>query len=188
MKNKIFSIIETKNDNSLLQFNNVIVNESYRKKWNIHQNDFICLMKNGELLRPVLYRIGGMNNPKLKTDKYFMLIKHKEAHYSKEIMKMSNSKNSRYLAGHWCILDNEGNELIEFSEFNHPYLMDNSCIYSVDKYYYNIITGECYGYAYESMTSNEYLFLDNSYHDDKSKRGILKINKIDGSYELFPKQ
>lgn len=186
MKNNIFTIVDTINNNSLLQLNKVIINDSYRKKWNVHENNFLTIVKNGEILKPILYRIGGINSFNLNTDKYFMLIKYKEAHYSKEIMKMSKSKDSKHLEGHWCIFDNEGNELIELSQFTHPYLLNNSCLYSVNNRYFNIETGESYGECYDSMSSKEYLFLDNSFDKEKSKQGILKIKKIDGSYELFP--
>jgi hypothetical protein len=35
------------------------------------------------------------------------------------------------------------------------------------------------------MNSNEYLFLNNEYDKDESKRGVMKINKKDGTWELF---
>jgi len=35
------------------------------------------------------------------------------------------------------------------------------------------------------MNTVDYLFLDNRYDNDKSKRGVMKINKKDGTWELF---
>jgi hypothetical protein len=114
-----------------------------------------------------------------------MLIKHVEAFYSKDIMKMSKSKDAKHLESKWCILDREGSELVEFEQFQNPHLIKNSCIYLIDNHYYNIETGEHYCQAYTSMQSTKYLFLDNKFDKDKSKRGVIKINKKDGSWELF---
>lgn len=58
-------------------------------------------------------------------------------------------------------------------------------IYVIDNKYYNIESGEFYCNSYTSMDTNEYLFLDNKYDNDKSKRGVMKINKNDGTFEVF---
>ena len=174
------------NDGCLLQFGIVTLDEAYCKKWNINSQDFVCLVKNGELLRNTLYRIGGLNNPKLNKDKYFMLLKQVESFYDKEILKLSGSKDPKHLEGKWCILDKEGNEKIVFeNKLNYPRLVENSCIYSIGGNYYNIETGEFYCNASEVIESTDYLFLENRYDKDKTKRGIMKINKKDGSWELF---
>ena len=152
-------------------------------------DDFIVLTKNEKLLRPTLYRIGGIGTPKLGTDRYFMLIKHVEAQYSKEIMKMSAkmdpNRNPNHLEDRWCILDAEGNERVEFKRFSHPYLVADSCIYSIDNTYLNIETGECCGKAYTSMHSRDFVFLETTHGDDPAKRGVMKISKKDGSWEVF---
>lgn len=176
---------DKENIGSGLQLSQISVKEEYRKKWNIHLNDFVCLTKNGELLRPTLYRIGGLNNPNLKTDNYFMLIKHVEAFYPKDIMKISESTDNKHLESRWCILDKDGNEKVEFKAFESAYLVKDSCIYSVKSNYYNIETGEHYCYASTSIKSNEFLFLENRFDKDESKHGVMKINKKDGTWELF---
>lgn len=169
----------------LLQFGKISINEEYRKKWNVHHlDDFVCLTRNSELLRPTLYRIGGLNNPKLNKDEYFMLLKHVEAFYSDEITKVK--KDKPHLESLWCILDKNGNEKVEFRTFESAYLLKDSCIYSVGSHYYNIETGEHYGSGSTSMSSKDFLFLDNSYDKDPLKRGVMKINKKNGTWELFP--
>lgn len=74
-ENKIITVLDIDNNSDKnkneLQFCKIEVDDNYRKKWNIHQKDFICLAKGGELLRPTLYRIGGLGSPKLGVDKYF---------------------------------------------------------------------------------------------------------------------
>ncbi|MDA3780883.1 MAG: hypothetical protein PF487_11795 [Bacteroidales bacterium] len=173
------------NGSALLQLSKISINEDYCKKWNIYLNDFVCLTKNGELLRNTLYRIGGLNSPKLNEDKYFLLIKHVEAYYSKDIIRMSENKDPKHLEGRWCILDKNGNEKVEFEQFEIPYLINDSCIYSIDGKYYNIENGEFYCDSSVTMQSTDYLFLENRYDEDKSKCGIMKINKQNGSWELF---
>ncbi len=172
-------------NNNILQLSPIRINEDYRKEWNITQNDYACLTLNGELLRPTLYRIGGLNNTKPGVDKYFMLIKYVEAYYSKEILRISKSNGPKHLESRWCIIDECGNEKKEFKFPDTPYLMSNSCIYSIDRRYYNIETGEYYGYTSGSMSSDEFLFLDNKFEKEKSKCGVMKINKKDGTWELF---
>ena len=173
------------NIGSGLQLSQISVKEEYCKKWNIHLNDFVCLTKNGELLRPTLYRIGGLNNPNLKTDNYFMLIKHVEAFYPKDILRMSKSTDPKHLESRWCIIDKNGNEKVEFKAFESAYLVKDSCIYSVGSNYYNIETGKCYGRGSTSMQSKDFLFFDNSFDKDESKRGVMKIDKKNGIWELF---
>jgi len=75
-----------------LQFSKINIDPYYREKWNIHSNDFICLTRNGKMIRETLYRIGGLNNPNLDTDNYFMLLKHVEAFYSDDITKIKKDK------------------------------------------------------------------------------------------------
>jgi len=184
-----FSIVEnlTNVGNSpLLQFSRIIINEDYRKKWNIYNENFICLTKNGELIRNTLYRIGGMGTPNLNKDKYFMLLKYVEAFYSEEIMKHSTNKDNKHLEGLWCILDENGNEIKTFDSILHsPYLIKNSVIYSHNSNYYNVVTDKLYCQSFDSMESTEFLFLDNKFDNDISKQGVMKINKKDGSWELF---
>lgn len=169
---------------NLLSLSKITINPEYCKAWNIRLNDFLLLTRNGEVVRDTLYRIGGLNNPVLNKDKYFMLIKHEEAFYPNNITKVV--KDKPHLASMWCILDIYGNEKIVFKPFEHPYLIKNSCLYTVDGKYYNIETGEFYGSSNHSIKSKEFVFLDNIFEKDISKRGVLKINLNDGSKELFP--
>ena len=168
-----------------LQLSPITIKEDYRKEWNVHGNDFMCLTKNGELINNSLYRLGGLNNPKLGTDKYFMLLKYVEAFYKKDILVMSKTTDPKHLESRWCIFDKDGNEKVEFDSFKSPYLVQDSCIYSISGNYHNIETNEHYCYAYSSMQSKDFLFLENSFGKDESKRGVMKINKKDGTWELF---
>lgn len=172
---------------NLLQLCKIEVREDYRKKWNIHENDFLLLVKNGEVVRDTLYRKGGMSNFTLNKDKYFMLLKNVEAHYSEEILKMCGTKDSKHLKSVWCILNQNGDELIDFeNSLNYPYLVKDTPIYSINSSYFNAETGECYcKYSSHRLETDEFLFLDTTYDEDKSKRGVLKVSKIDGTSELF---
>ena len=196
MTNSIIKIdlSKEKSLDNCLQLSPIQVNKDYLKEWNENSNDFVCLTKNGELLRPTLYRVGGLNNPKLDKDRYFMLLKYVEDIYDYDFIKKCYPEKGRkelelqrkHLKGIWCILDKDGNEKIEFERnLYSPYLIKDSCIYTINSNYYNIETGEHYGYANSCSESKEFLFLDNKYEKDKSKCGVMKINKQDGSYEMF---
>ncbi len=173
-----------------LQLSHITVNEEYREKWNIHCTDFVLLSRNGQPIRDTLYRLGGMTSPKDIKNDYFLLIKHVEDHYSDDITKVK--KDKPHLKSTWVIMDKHGNERVEFGQFKSPYLVKDSVLYSIESKYYNIETGEYYCHSSGTMESDEFLFIDNSYaaiyDKDKTKCGIMKINKKDGTYELFKKK
>ena len=164
-----------------LQLSPIDIKEDYRKKWNIHQKDFVCLTKNGELISDSLYRVGGLGAD-IK-DNYFMLLKHIESFYSDSITKIG--KDKPHMESRWCILDKNGVEKVEFPALKNPYLVKDSQIYSIDSKYYNIETGEFYCNSHSSMVSTDYLFLQNDYDENKSRRGVMRINKKDGTWVLF---
>lgn len=179
-------------DNSL-QLSPIQVKPEYLDEWNENSRDFVCLTRNGELVSNTLYRVGGIGTKDIKDKRYFMLLKHVEAYYSADIMKQSrkydknNTKSNKHLASRWCILDSNGVEKFVAADSIHsPYLVKDSCIYSVNRKYYNIETQELYCEAYTAMESAGYLFLDNQFDKDKSKRGVMKVDKATGTWELFP--
>ncbi len=189
MNLQIPALIGTPKSDGLLQFSPISINPDYCEKWNIYLNDFVCLTRNGQLLRDTLYRIGGLNYPKLNEDRYFMLLKHTEAYYSAEIMKMSTSKNKdkavRHLESQWCILDKAGNEKVVMEPYKYCHLVKDSCIYSTDNKYYNIDTGLFYGEANRVIQSDKYLFFEKKYGEDPEKRGVIQIQKDDGSWLML---
>lgn len=172
--------------NAPLQLSPITLKEEYRKKWNVHENDFVALTRNGELVSNSLYRVGGFGGRSdVNKGGYFMLLKHVEAYYADNITKEKARKP--HLESRWVIIDNNGVEKVEFNQFKTPYLTKDSLIYHVDNRYYNIETGEQYGDSiYTKVESKEFLFLENLYDKDDSKRGVMKINKKDGTWELFP--
>lgn len=160
-------------------------NPEYCSEWGVHNNDFVVLVRDGERINDSVYRTG-MFKPKLDGG-YFMLLKYTEAYYSEDIMRCSNDSDPKHLEGRWCILDPNGVEKKTFKGMlDNPYLVDNSRIYSLDSKYYNVETDEFYCYASDSFSSNEFLFLHNNFDNDKSRRGVMKIRKSDGTFELFP--
>lgn len=175
-----------------LQLSPIKLNEEYCKEWNERMNDFVVLTKNGELINNSLFRVGGLSNGDTKKD-YFMILKYVEAIYDFDFIKKCYPNKSRkelelqrkHLEGRWCIIDKNGVEKKEFSQFKTPYIKKGTCLYSVDSNYYNIETGEFYCNTSKSMESSEFLFLENPYDKDLSKKGIMKINKKDGSWSVF---
>jgi hypothetical protein len=162
---------------SALQLSPIQVNQDYLNEWNNNSNDFVCLTKNGELISKSLYRVGGFGGD-IKQD-YFMLLKYVEAIYDYDFIKKCYPNKNRkelelqrkHLEGRWCIIDKNGVEKKEFDQFENPYI--------------NIETGEFYCKSSKSMESSEFLFLENPYDKDLSKKGVMKINKKDGSWSVF---
>jgi len=158
----------------------VILSGKYRKKWNVNMNDFVNLYVNGEKVNNNIYRVGGFGAT-LK-DKYFMLLKYTKAHYSDEITKEKREKP--HLKGCWCIIDNNGVEKVNFKQFDNVYL-SGGLLYSIDGKYYNIETKYFYCDTRSVMKTDNFIFLENAYDKDESKRGVLKIDKLTGEFELI---
>jgi hypothetical protein len=175
-----------------LQLSLIDLDPEYRKKWNERMGDFVGLTRNGQLVRNTLYRLGGIGNSPDGT-RYFMLLKYRE-HVWPDDPKYSRNGESktieerRQLRGHWVILDKHGEEKIEFEDTLYSPYLSGGVIYTQNNKYYNIETKQLYCQSYSSMKSNEFLFLDNAFDDDKYKRGIMKINMETGEFELFPKK
>lgn len=179
----LLSDVDTTEKDGKLKLSDIKVNEDYLKKWNNDHTDFVVLSRNGEILRDTLYRIGGLNCPNPEKDEYISLIKYVEAYYNDDITK--DKKRKPHLEGRWCIIDKYGTEKFVAKPYDSIYLVKDSVIYSIEGKYYNIETGEYYGSSLNSMQSSEYLFINNIYEKDKSKEGIMKINKKDGSYKVY---
>jgi hypothetical protein len=167
------------------ELNFATISEEYRKKWNIGKlNDFVHLVKDGQFINDTLYRVGGIGGINTKDD-YFLLLKHTEDYYEDSDYNKGDINKKRHLKSQWCIIDKDGNEKIVFdNSFCSPYL-HRGLIYSVDHKYYNIETGYCYGSVSSSMSSDTFIFLNTEFDKDKTKRGVIKINKFDGTFELF---
>ena len=162
----------------------VDVDLEYRKKWNCIKSNFKHLMLDGQIINEnTLYREGGIfSSSDLKND-YFVLLKQVEEFYPDNITKIK--KDKPHLSDCSCILNKYGKEIKVFNSFDRPWLIKNSVIYNMSSHYFNLLTGEEYCRASTSMESSEFLFLDNKYDMNQAKRGILKINKKDGSFELL---
>jgi hypothetical protein len=163
-----------------LTFKYIEFDDKYRKKWNVHSSDFGHLYKNGKKISDTPYRIGGFGHS--MTDGYFMLIKHIEAYYDDNITKVKADKP--HLESQFCILDKNGIEKVNFKQFASPYLIGGQ-VYSLDGNYYNIETGELYCNSSVSIKTKDFIFLYNRFDKDKSKRGVMRISKLDGTFKLY---
>ena len=156
------------------------LHNDYAKKWNAHSTDFCHLLKNGNKVSDVLYRVGGfgvkLNEP------YFVLLKYVEAYYEDTITEVKERKP--HLESQACIIDNNGIEKVNFDHMSYPYLQ-GGLIDALNGKYYNIETGYLYCDTSSSMRTDTYIFLDNRYDDDKTKSGVMQVNKHDGSYKLI---
>lgn len=156
--------------------------DKYRKKWNIYMDDYVQLVDdNGKPINDSVYRKGGFFNQ--GDYPYFMLIKYVEEYYADNITK--EKKKKPHLAGKWCILDKNGIEKKVFNEFDTPYLIKNSVIYSLNGTYYNFETGECYGNTSNPIISKNFIIIENRWSYKPYPLGVFKINKLDGTKELI---
>ena len=161
------------------------MDEDYMKKWNIHPEHpkLMKLYYKDKLVSDNFYRHGGLFSiDNSGDDRYFMIFKMVEDMYSDAITTVL--KDKYHLSEHYCIIDNKGNEKQVIDTLNSPYLV-GGLVFSIGTKYYNIETGELYCNSYKSMKTENYLFLHNEYDSDIEKRGVLKIKKSDGSFELI---
>jgi hypothetical protein len=165
----------------MIELKHVQLDNEYCKKWNITLSDFVNLYKDGIKVNDTLYRVSGIGVD-LKDD-YFMLLKHEEAFYDDNII--TDIKRKRHLESKFVIINKDCIEKVCFKSFDNPYLC-GGLIYTIDHKYYNIETGEFYCHTYSHyFSSNDFIFLDNKFDKNLNLRGIMKINKHDGSYEVF---
>jgi hypothetical protein len=165
----------------MITFEHATISDKYRKKWVIHPSldDFFYICdQHGKRISETLYRKGGVGGK--FQDGYILLIKHVEAFYDDNITKIP--KDKPHLESQFCILNTEGVEKVNFKQFDSPYLQ-GGLIYSFNHKYYNIETGECYtpdGYHSSVCKCKEYIFIQTNF-----RGGVLKINKFDGTTEIF---
>jgi hypothetical protein len=180
----IIAVDAEQQDNSgRLQLSRITPPEDYCKKWNVTSTDFVCLTRNGKLINNTLYRVGGIGNSNISDKDYFTLLKYTEDFYKDNITK--DPKRKPHLAGSWVIIDKHGVVKVEFKGLRHGYMIKNSVIYHIESDYYNIETKEHICYASAHCESSEFLFLEDRYGKDKSRRRVLKVHKQTGAWELF---
>jgi hypothetical protein len=167
----------------MIEFKPANITEEYFKEWNCISNDINQIYLNDKLVSKNIYRKNAISNWK---DGYLTLNKLVEDYYNDTIT--NNPKRKKYLKYVNCIIDENGIEKVElkdsFKYINHI----GGIVYSVANSYYNIETKELYCKTYSpSLKSKDFIFLDNNYDEDKSKRGVWKINLHTGEYEIFRK-
>lgn len=169
----------------MLELRKVTLDADYAKKWNEHCTDFVKLYKDGVKVSDTLYRVGGIGSSQPK-DGYYLLLKYVEEYYEDKIT--NDVKRKPHLAGYWCILNTEGVEKIVAKERFKNLWLAGGVIYSQDSNYYNIETKGFYCRTNSVMGTDDFLFLENKWDDNESKRGVIIIDKADGTYTLFPEK
>lgn len=178
-----------KYNKGLIEFKPVTLTPEYAKKWQTNLTDYLQIYKDGKLLRPTLYRIGGIGGD--WKDGFIMVLKCEESHYSKEIMEMSEAHykkegleyRSNHLSNNSCIIDENGDERF-VSNSSSAYLHKGG-IYSVGGKYYNARNNELYCDSSTTIITENFTFLHNQWDNDKTRRGVLKINHANGLYEII---
>lgn len=154
--------------------------KEYAKEWNVHGNDYLGLCKNGKLISNTYYRKGGLFNN--KGYDFIHIIKHVEELYHDSIT--TDAKRKKHLASYFCLINKEGQETKVFEQFDNSYLLCNA-VYNSKYGYFNTFTNELYCKGTKSIDSTNYLFLESSYSTPENKRGVYKIDKQTGEFELF---
>ena len=163
-------------------FKHVTLDEEFRKKWNERSlDDFYYMYINDKKVSNILYRMGGMFNVNYN-EKYIIILQHTKAFYDDSIT--TKIENKPHLESHWCIIDKQKGHIKKiFKQFDSPYLI-GGVVYSINNEYYNIETGKLYCRAYNSFKTENYILLD-KYNDSENQKGVMKINKNTGEFEMI---
>jgi hypothetical protein len=168
-----------------LELRPAVIDEAFAKKWNVRlENGYCNLYVDGVKKSDTLYRLGGFGNLTDGKD-YYIILKYLKESYSDSVT--TDKKQKLHLASHECIIDKDGNEKIvnPKSFLKYVYLV-GGVVYKYDDAYYNIETNEKICDGHKDIRSDEYIFVENPYDQDKDKRGVYVINKKTGDYKLYP--
>ena len=153
------TIFKTKNN---IQLAPVELTDDFKKQYGVSNADYICLSKDSEPIRDVLYRKGGMFFGN-ENDNYFILFKCVPTKYTKEQLTMFQKNNIKlnrkeYLKDTKVIIDSFGNELAEFdNNLNYPTLIKKSVLYKYNNNIFSLLDNslicEC-GYSNNSIETD----------------------------------
>lgn len=170
----------------MITFGKISMDPDYAKEWHEHCTDFIMVCDElGNPMREQLYRKGGLGGH--WTDGYILLLKYVEDFYPKHILEMSGTKDSRHLNSIWCVLDELGNEVFvaDGNRLDSLYHIGGLVFSYGDKLFR--ITDK-YTYCESSsntISTDNYVFIENAFDKDTTRRGVIKIDKHDGTYEII---
>lgn len=174
----------------IIEISDISLNNDFKEKYRITNSDFACFSVDNTPIDNHIYRFGGLGKPNLKEDLCFLVFRYYPSKMTKDYIKKYNlNQKYPYRIIHKCvIMDIHGNTLKEFDDTLHtPYLKKGTYIYSIGGKYYNAKTSEYYGSG-TSFDSQDYIFINNT-HDyiDKSKEGVVRINKKTGESLIYKK-
>ena len=131
------------------------------------------LYKDGVKISNTYFRLGGFDtgfNNKL----YASLIHYPNYPIDKECW------------GNHCIIDSNGKIVLEAEKFDSSLYYLDGVIAKKRDIYINLLTGEPIVKSYStSLKSKEFIFVECNDYEDKFKKGIYKINKNTGEFEIF---
>ncbi len=133
-----------------------------------NRNNYSHLYKNGVKISDTLFRRGGMSKGFDETE-YCMLIAYHNLQKS--------------TIGNHCIIDLNGDIVLEASELKYPYHL-KGVIAVLDEKYYNLKTKEIITKGYNTIKSESYIFVENQYNSEYEK-GVYKIEYSTGNFEIF---
>jgi hypothetical protein len=132
-----------------------------------NRDKFGNLYRNNIKLNDTIFRIGGLCSG-FNDKSYCSLIQYDDIKSS----------------GIHCIINANGDIVLKAeTPYLYPYCL-NGCIASIDRTYYNLLTGAPIVKGNTNIRSSQYLFVENAYDNDY-KKGVWKIDWNTGEYEIF---
>jgi len=164
----------------MLQKIKTVFDKEYMKKWKIREDhDYYHLGINGVPINSNIYRDGGFNkfNPRYE---FSLVMKGVESLYEKHIIDYTGS-TPEHIADIWVAINNLGEEIMVFKQYEPVYLTNGTCIAQSAGKYYNLRTKSEYPFkTFESISSGKYLFIS-----ELKFNKVYKIDKETGEYEEF---
>jgi hypothetical protein len=135
------------------------------------RDNYCYLYKDGVKQSDELFRQGGLFSPFKENKKYCSLL------YYPDFPKSTMAKTILLNSDCEIAYEQKGNCL------SYPYYLGGEIVVE-DKSYYNILTGDIIVKGYQSIRSEKFLFVENTYDKD-FETGVYKIEYETGNYEIF---
>lgn len=157
------------------------LSDNFKKKYHVDHSGYGYLYINGNKVSDTLYRYGGLSSVKhLNKHKYEAIVKYVPAKYTAEEKKKFKewkcSVGDYYLKETWVIIDTDsGEEMMEFGQFDMPYIHNNIAVHKRTYYYIptrEVILDNVYSSTIETET---YIVISQDY-----QKSAVMVNKITG--------
>jgi hypothetical protein len=139
-----------------------------------NKNNYSLLYKDGKIISNIHFRLGGIPKRFGKDNDFCSLIAYPEL----------NTKKEEGTWGNHCIINMKGEVVLMANKFETSFYYWGGALATIKDVIYNLYTLEPIVESTSKIESENFYFAENRYND-KYQKGVYKINKKTGEYEIF---